>query len=278
MSVNLTTSLGVKQLIEATDFHLGCMTCIADPNQGGALKTVPAISPTVGNQLIRDASGKLLVPAAASGSFTITDDQVVPITQIIAAGDTLTFASGTGTSTKVSATDTIEYSVRISPLLTNALVINAGDLFVPKETVTTLTPVPATSVVTYVNEAGTSVSFRRVSADAGNLVAIGTDGGAYWNGVTVTAASWNDATNTLDLTMPNGSVVSIPIIDNVANFIHTHTISDGVNPVVSVRNGSAITYSAIGATVTVGGTSAAPTVAINATPVVTVVSLCPQWV
>jgi hypothetical protein len=70
----------------------------------------------------------------------------------------------------------------------------------------------------------------RLSADAGNDITFGTDGGLYLSkNSLLTNVTWNDATNNLVLTFDSGATVNVPIIDSIATFISDFTISDGTN-------------------------------------------------
>lgn len=161
MSINLTTSLGAKQLVEATDFHLGAFQCIADANQAGVLKTVPAISPNAGNALTRDLTGKLFVPSAAGGSFTAAGNSGP--SQTISSGDTLSIL-GTGVLTTVaSATDTVTASVVPG--------VN-GDVLTTVAGVATWAA-PAAGTFTLAGEFGTNQTIS-----SGNTLTIETLGGA----------------------------------------------------------------------------------------------------
>ena len=62
---------------------------------------------------------------------------------------------------------------------------------------TTLTDNPATSALTYTNEVGAVTTARRVSADAGNLVTPGTDGGAFLNSSSIAGINVTDAFGTV---------------------------------------------------------------------------------
>ena len=68
----------------------------------------------------------------------------------------------------------------------------------------------------------------KLSTDANNDLAIGTDGGLFV-GVDnlLTGATWDDTTNNLVLAFETGADVNVPIIDNVGTFLMDITISDG---------------------------------------------------
>jgi hypothetical protein len=68
----------------------------------------------------------------------------------------------------------------------------------------------------------------KLSANAGNDITFGTDGGIYLSKDSLlTNVTWNDATNNLVLTFDNGSTVNVPIADTLSNFLADFTISDG---------------------------------------------------
>lgn len=58
----------------------------------------------------------------------------------------------------------------------------------------------------------------------------------------VTGGTWNDATNTLDLTLADGSLVPVPLVDDVSVFFHTHTLVDPQGGTFDVVNGVNVNY------------------------------------
>ncbi len=73
----------------------------------------------------------------------------------------------------------------------------------------------------------------KLSADAGNDITIGTDGGLFLSKDSLlTNVAWNDATNNLVLTFDNGSTVNVPIVDIVSSFLMDLTISDWITTYV----------------------------------------------
>ena len=95
----------------------------------------------------------------------------------------------------------------------------------------------------------------KLSADAGNDITFGTDGGIYLSkNSLLTNVTWNDATNNLVLTFDDGSNVNVPIIDNIATFISDFTISDGTTTDI-VQNHETLNFA--------GANGVKPTVSAN---------------
>lgn len=123
----------------------------------------------------------------------------------------------------------------------------------------------------------------KVSADQGNDIRIGSDGGVFLSkNNLVKEATWNDITNNLELIFDDNSVVSVPIIDNIGVFLSDFSISDGVTTTL-INNHGTVTYTGnnlikvtvTGATVTVGidpSTSFEGQVLVSTGP-----NTSPQW-
>ena len=119
-------------------------------------------------QVLTVVAGVPTWSAIPSSAFSITDGTT---TEIISAGDTVTFTQGNGLTVVVSATDTVTFSARIS-------------------------------------------------TDANNGIAIGTDGGLYFNtGGLITAGTWLDATNEIQFTLVDGSFLTIPVQDLIGTWL-----------------------------------------------------------
>jgi len=122
MSVQLTTNLGVRNVLAREDFASTCFVC----NAGGLLETTVfkgtsmtgngsaanplavKLSTDAGNSAVFGGDGGVFVPASVPFAFDITDGAT---TQGIATGNTITFV-GTGAATAtVSATDTVTIDV-----------------------------------------------------------------------------------------------------------------------------------------------------------------------
>jgi hypothetical protein len=80
----------------------------------------------------------------------------------------------------------------------------------------------------------------KLSADAGNDIAFGTDGGLYLSkNSLLTGVTWNDTTNNLVLTFDDGSVVNVPIMDTLGSLISDFTIgADFGTPKLIPNHGS----------------------------------------
>ncbi len=110
------------------------------------------------------------------------------------------------------------------------------------ETVTTLAQSLATGVITFTAEDASTSTANVVSTDADNSITVGTDGGAYYNApALVNGANWDDATNTIEITFDDASVVNVPIVDNIATFLSDFTISDGTTTDV-IANHETLTF------------------------------------
>ena len=81
------------------------------------------------------------------------------------------------------------------------------------------------------------------STDTQNALVLGADGKPYVpKAQLITGATWDDTTNTLNIEFADGSVVAVPIVDDLGSFISDFNISDGVT-VVTIPNHSTVTYS-----------------------------------
>ncbi len=133
--------------------------------------------------------------------------------------------------------------------------INAGD---------TMTFTQGSGMTVTVAATDTVNISARLSADTNNGIVFGTDGGLYYNTANVfNNITWNDTTNTLDLTQIGGGVVSVPIADVVGSWIADYTVAGQVGSSLIVNHG---TLSIVGASGSGISTSvAAGVVTINNT-------------
>jgi len=159
-------------------------------------------------------------------AMSITDGTT---TEIVNPGDTVTFAAGNGLNVAVSATDTVTYTACLSGDAGNDLAFGTDGCLFFNETPTSLTQNTATGVITYINEDGTNQTANVVSGDANNNITVGTDGGAFLDvPPLLTGGVWNDATNTLELTLNTdgtNSVVNIPFADVASTFLSDFTVA-----------------------------------------------------
>lgn len=117
----------------------------------------------------------------------------------------------------------------------NTQTVNAGDTILVEAGSGMSVLVGATDKITY------SV---KLSADLDNAASIGTDGGVFVNKAQlVSSVTWDDATNNIVITFANGSVVSVPIVDNIASFLSDFSITDGVTTTL-INNHGTVTYTA----------------------------------
>lgn len=137
----------------------------------------------------------------------------------------------TGTPTVVNETVTSYSDVSGTPNINiGAFTHEDGSVSLINESLTSMTQSLVTGDITYVSEdaSASPVVAKVVSTDADNSITVGTDGGAYYNApALVNGATWNDTTNTIEITFDDLSVVNVPIVDNVASFLSDFTITDG---------------------------------------------------
>lgn len=81
----------------------------------------------------------------------------------------------------------------------------------------------------------------------------------------LSSGTWNDATNTIDLTMSTGTIISIPIVDQIANFLSVHSFTDGTNS-FDVLNNDAITIDSTNNSITATTISGVIDLGVNLDP------------
>lgn len=175
--------------------------------------------------------GKQLELSAAPYSITRTNasneqEYVAPGT----AGQVLTIVGGIPTwSTQAASSFTLTDG-------TTSQVITAGD---------TLTVTAGNGITAAVSATDTLTITSRLSTDAGNGLVFGGDGGLYVpQAQLLTAAAWDDATNTITLTFANGSTVNVPIVDNVSTFLMDFTIAGDTGSDL-VNNHETVTFTGL---------------------------------
>lgn len=112
-------------------------------------------------------------------SFTITDGTT---NETIVTGDNLTFADSATLDFTVAATDTVSAGVKLSATVGNDLVANADGLFVDVSALETLAVVTTDGTALGVAQSGVNdhtVDITLLSADAGNALSTGVDGGLF---------------------------------------------------------------------------------------------------
>ena len=138
---------------------------------------------------------------------------------------------------------------------------------------TTTETVNAGDTVTFTQGSGMTVTVAatdtvtisaRLSADANNGVVFGTDGGLYYNTANIfNNVTYNDVTNTLDLTQIGGGTVSVPIADVVgvwisdfvvAGQVGSSTIDNHATLSIVGASGSGISTSVAAGVVTINNT------------------------
>jgi hypothetical protein len=148
-------------------------------------------------------------------------------TALISNGTTVTYQSVTGlVSTNVSDG-------------TNTVVENVADtlLFTEK------------GVKAVVSKTGTEIKVELSvipSSDTNNAITLGTDGKPYVPLAqllsSTTPPTWDDATNSLVITFADGSITTIPFVDDISTFISNFKITDGVTT-TTIDNHGTVTFS-----------------------------------
>jgi hypothetical protein len=155
-------------------------------------------------------------------TFTQTGNIPLVSTLINNGNGTATYTPGDGTTPVVFALG------GVSSNFGNDITLGTDNLLFFNETVTTSNQSLTTGNITYTNENGVSNVAKIKSANAGNVLTIGTDGGLYFQGAGVlSSAVWDDAINTIILTFVDGSIINIPIVDNIANWLYKFSVTDG---------------------------------------------------
>jgi hypothetical protein len=96
-----------------------------------------------------------------------------------------------------------------------------GSVVAINETTTTFSQNIADGKISFINESGVTADAVVVSADAGNTLLVGSDGGVFYDGAgIVSGATWDDATNTITINFVDGSSVDVPIVDAISSFIN----------------------------------------------------------
>lgn len=96
-----------------------------------------------------------------------------------------------------------------------------GAVVAINETATTFSQNIVDGKISFTNESGVTTEAVVVSADAGNTLLVGSDGGVFYDGAgIVSGATWDDATNTITIDFVDGSSVDVPIVDAIASFIN----------------------------------------------------------
>ena len=223
-------------------------------------RKVPAISAFATTAYVCNGSGLLEPTVRKDTSLTGNGSTANPLAVKLSvdAGNTTVFGSDGGVYTPAST-----YAFTAAGSSGTAQAISNGD---------TLTIAQGNGITTSAGATDTITVTARLSADANNTLSFGSDGGLFATYDTFTAGSWNDATNELTLTLSGGSTVTIPFLDAVASFFHTHTISDGTNS-FAVTNGDTTTFSgANGVTVTANAGTETVTIGMS----LVVEDICPS--
>jgi hypothetical protein len=133
---------------------------------------------------------------------------------------------------------------------TNSQAISIGD---------TLTVTASNGMSATVSATDTLTLAARLSTDAGNDLVFGGDGGLFFSANNlVTGATWDDATNTLVLTLDSGATANVPILDVVSAFLADFVVSgnsgtDTINnhETLSVLGGTGFTTTVTANTITI---------------------------
>ncbi|PIF30501.1 hypothetical protein CLU81_0931 [Flavobacterium sp. 9] len=212
----------------------------------------PAVTNIIEN-IVNKTEGNVTFDATTN-QFSYVDasgnTQLVDISTIIKANETITtldkdasnngkyiYTSENSTQTTIDVVgDVINNS---STILTNpAFITELTNVIKANETITTQSQDLGTGTITYTNEAGAAVTAQVVSTDTGNLVKVGTDGGAFLNAgaLPVTTVANNSTANALNTTV-NG------LTGADVNIINSNTLEAVNGNLVSTVNGVATTPS-----------------------------------
>ena len=143
----------------------------------------------------------------------------------------------------------------------NTQIVNMNTIVKANETVTTQTQDLLTGAITYTNEAGTTSISQVKSADAANILTVGTDGGTLLTPTTITAATTVSNTSTgnnLSTTVNGKTGTGVNIINNNETSLAGTTLITTVNGVAStpldltpaISAGTTNTLSLLGNTLT----------------------------
>ncbi|SHL98920.1 beta strand repeat-containing protein [Flavobacterium chilense] len=143
----------------------------------------------------------------------------------------------------------------------NTQIVNMNTIVKANETVTTQTQDLLTGAITYTNEAGTTSTSQVKSADAANILTVGTDGGTLLTPTTITAATTVSNTSTgnnLSTTVNGKTGTGVNIINNNETSLAGTTLITTVNGVAStaldlapaISAGTTNTLSLLGNTLT----------------------------
>lgn len=220
------------------------------------------VAPGTNGDVLTVVAGVPTYQAPASSSLTISDGTT---TDVFNTGETLTFTAGNGITTAVTDNE-VTITARLSATAGNDLSINAWGLYL-QETETSIAQNTTTGVITFTNEAGAASTANLLSGDANNNLSVGSDGGLFYDAPAVlTWAAWDDATNTLNLTLNTDgatSTVAVPIVDTVAAFIHSYTLAGDTGTDQTITNSDTITLAGWTGLQSVG--SATDTITFNIT-------------
>ncbi|WP_409416229.1 hypothetical protein [Flavobacterium sp. PS2] len=240
----------------------------------GAITYTNEAGTAVTSQVVSADAGNIVTVGADGGAFVDN--------AIIKANETLTTESQnltTGAITYTNEAGTAVTSQVVSADVGNIVTVGAdGGAFVnnavikANETLTTESQNLTTGAITYTNEAGTAVTSQVVSADAGNIVTVGADGGAFVDNAvikaneTLTTESQNLTTGAITYTNEAGTAVTSQVVSADAGNIVTVGADGGAfvdNAIIKANE----TVTVITPIVTTGNTIATYTNEAAGTPV-----------
>jgi hypothetical protein len=171
-------------------------------NENAVDQTAVIKSANAGNILtIGTDGGVLLTPSTITSATTVYNTS---------SGNDLSTTVNGVLGTAVPIINTNATSLTGASLITtvNGVSSSALDLtpaIATGQTITSLAQDPLTGVITYTNEAGTPMTSNVVSANAGNLITVGTDGGSFIDNAVIKA---NETVTTVTPIVTTGNVIA----------------------------------------------------------------------
>jgi hypothetical protein len=239
-----TDATGTKQLIDISTIVKANETITTlvknAANNGTYLYTSENATPTtidVVTDVITNASTILNNPSFKTDLTNVikAEETITTLVKNAANNGTYLYTSENATPTTIDVVGDV--ITNASTILNNpAFTTDLTTIIKANETLTTQAQNVTTGAITYTNEAGTPVVSQVVSANAGNLVTVGTDGGSLLTPAaiaTATTVSNASAVNTSTVTVNGVTSTGAPIINSNANSLTGASLTTTVNGVAS---------------------------------------------
>ncbi|SHH56778.1 tail fiber domain-containing protein [Flavobacterium defluvii] len=200
-------------------------------NEAGTVSSSKVISSNAGNLIAVGTDGGSFIDKAA----ITANETVTTITPVVTTGNIIAqYANETGDT----PVDIRETATTITPLVATGNVIasysnEAGNSVDIQETITTHSQNPATGDITYTNEAGTVSSSKVISSNAGNLIAVGTDGGSFIDKAAITA---NETVTTITPVVTTGNIIAQYANETGDTPVDIRETATTITPLVSTGN------------------------------------------